>query len=104
MPDGRPQPYDTTTEPSATPSGSGNSVGGLRRLNRIVGTAHAVQAVVLLLVASAASLPVSAFFLTGPPGAGDYGAASLNRAISATSSRTPDSIAINTIMSDALIA
>ena len=38
---------------------------------------HAVQAVVLLAVATAASLPVTASFLIGPPGAGDYGAASL---------------------------
>jgi hypothetical protein len=49
----------------------------LQRLNVIVGSVHAVQAVVLLAVATAASLPVTASFLIGPPGAGDYGAASL---------------------------
>jgi hypothetical protein len=49
----------------------------LRRLNVIVGSVHALQAVVLLAIATAASLPVTASFLTGPPGAGDYGSASL---------------------------
>ena len=49
----------------------------LRRLNVIVGSLHAMQAVVLLAIATAASLPVTASFLTGPPGAGDYGSASL---------------------------
>jgi hypothetical protein len=49
----------------------------LRRLNVIVGLAHALQAIVLLALAAAASLPVTGSFLTGPPGAGDFGAASL---------------------------
>lgn len=49
----------------------------LRRLNVAVGSVHALQAVVLLALATAASLPVTASFLTGPPGAGDYGTASL---------------------------
>lgn len=49
----------------------------LRRLNVIVGSVHALQAVVLLAIATAASLPITASFLVGPPGAGDYGAASL---------------------------
>jgi hypothetical protein len=49
----------------------------LRRLNVIVGSVHALQAVLLLAVATAASLPITASFLIGPPGAGDYGAASL---------------------------
>ncbi len=49
----------------------------LRRLNVIVGSVHALQAIVLLAIATAASLPVTASFLIGPPGAGDYGAASL---------------------------
>ena len=49
----------------------------LRRLNVIVGSAHALQAVVLLAVATAVSLPTTASFLTGPPGAGEYGAAGL---------------------------
>ena len=49
----------------------------LRRLNVIVGSVHALQAVVLLAIATSASLPVTATFLTGPPGAGDYGSASL---------------------------
>lgn len=49
----------------------------LRRLNLVVGTAHLLQAVVLLALAKPASLPVSASFLVGPPGAGDYGSADL---------------------------
>ena len=49
----------------------------LRRLNVIVGSVHALQAVVLLAIATAASLPITASFLIGPPGAGDYGSASL---------------------------
>jgi Heliorhodopsin len=49
----------------------------LRRLNVVVGSVHALQAVVLLAIATAASLPVTASFLTGPPGGGDYGSASL---------------------------
>jgi len=32
---------------------------------------------VLLAIATAASLPIRVSFLIGPPGAGDYGAASL---------------------------
>src|SRR6188472_2402670 len=49
----------------------------LRRLNVIVGSLHALQAVVLVAIATAASLPVTASFLTGPPGTGGYGSASL---------------------------
>jgi hypothetical protein len=51
--------------------------GRLRRLNLIVGTAHAAQALLLLAVAAGVSLPVTASFLTGPPGAGDYDSATL---------------------------
>jgi hypothetical protein len=36
----------------------------LRRLNVIVGSLHALQAVVLLAIATAASLPITASFLT----------------------------------------
>jgi Heliorhodopsin len=49
----------------------------LRRLNLIVGSVHALQAVILLAIAAAASLPIRASFLVGPPGAGDYGSADL---------------------------
>jgi hypothetical protein len=49
----------------------------LHGLNVIVGSMHALQAVVLLAIATAASLPITASFLTGPPGAGDYGNARL---------------------------
>ena len=49
----------------------------LRRLNLVVGSAHALQAILLLAIATAVSLPVTASFLTGPPAAGQYDAASL---------------------------
>ena len=42
----------------------------LRRLNVVVGSVHALQAVVLLAIATAASLPITGSFLVGPPGAG----------------------------------
>jgi len=63
MPDPKPPPLD----PAAAFR--------LRRLNVIVGSVHGLQAVVLLAIATAASLPITASFLVGPPGAGDYGAA-----------------------------
>ena len=56
----------------------------LRRLNLLVGSAHAVQALALLALAADVSLPVTASFLTGPPGAGGYDSASLD------SLRAPD--------------
>ncbi len=59
----------------------------LRRLNVIVGSVHGLQAVLLLAIATAASLPVTASFLTGPPGQGDYGAASSAACGSTGSSR-----------------
>lgn len=49
----------------------------LRALNVIVGLAHAAQAIVLLMIASDAALPVATTFLEGPPGSGDYGRAEL---------------------------
>jgi len=45
----------------------------LRRWNLGVGSAHLAQAVIILLLAGAVSLPVSVTYLTGPPGAGEYG-------------------------------
>ncbi len=63
--------------PPASPQLDGGEAGRLRRLNRIVGSAHALQAAILLAIASAASLPVTASFLTGPPGTGEFGDASL---------------------------
>jgi heliorhodopsin len=53
------------------------SAAGLRRLSGVIGCAHAVQAIALLVLAADASLPVTASFLAGPPGAGDYGSVSL---------------------------
>jgi hypothetical protein len=61
----------------ASPALDPGAASRLRRLNVIVGAVHALQAVVLLAIATAASLPIRASFLVGPPGAGDYGAASL---------------------------
>lgn len=51
--------------------------GSLRRWNLGVGGAHLAQAIVILLLAGAVSLPVSVEYLTGPPGAGRYGGPSL---------------------------
>jgi len=45
----------------------------LRRLNVLVGLAHAAQAVAILALAGAASLPVNVAYLLGPPGGGEYG-------------------------------
>jgi len=56
---------------------SGGETGGLRRWNLGVGGAHLAQGVAILLLAGAASLPVSVEYLTGPPGAGRYGGPSL---------------------------
>jgi hypothetical protein len=44
----------------------------LRRWNSGVGSAHLAQAVAILLLAGAVSLPVSIGYLSGPPGAGEY--------------------------------
>ena len=45
----------------------------LVRLNVIVGVAHLAQAVLILVLAKAASLPVNVRYMTGPPEAGRYG-------------------------------
>lgn len=49
----------------------------LRRLNLAATVFFAVQVVVLLVVAKAASLPVVSSFLVGPPGSGEYGSSDL---------------------------
>lgn len=49
----------------------------LRSLNIVFGTLFAVQAVVLLIVAEAARLPVRGTFLTDAPGSGQYGSRDL---------------------------
>lgn len=46
---------------------------GLRRWNLGVGLLHAAQALLILALAAPASLPVAVHYMTGPPGAGDYG-------------------------------
>ncbi len=56
--------------PTDADAGALNS---LRRLNVGVGLAHLVQAVAILALAGAASLPVDVSYLVGPPGSGDYG-------------------------------
>jgi Heliorhodopsin len=61
----------------SSPALEARSAAGLRRLNVVVGCAHAIQAIALLMLAGEASLPVTASFLAGPPGAGDYGSAGL---------------------------
>jgi hypothetical protein len=63
-----------TTAPTATEAAL--AIGDTRRLVRMnvaVGLAHLVQAVVILVLATPASLPVGVSYLTGPPGSGDYG-------------------------------
>jgi hypothetical protein len=45
----------------------------LVRMNIFVGLAHLAQAVLILVLAKPASLPVDVSYLTGPPGSGDYG-------------------------------
>ena len=42
-------------------------------MNLLVGAAHAVQAVLIVALATAASLPVDASYLAGAPGSGEYG-------------------------------
>lgn len=50
-----------------------SSLSRLKRLNVIFGVLFVVQAVVLLIVAEAAKLPVRGSFLTDAPGSGQYG-------------------------------
>ena len=45
----------------------------LVRLNVIVGLAHLAQAILILAIARPASLPVNVRYMTGPPGADQYG-------------------------------
>ena len=61
-----------TAEPAVSPV-AGDRLRGLVRLNLAVGLLHLAQAVAILLVAEAATLPVGVTYLTGPPGAGEYG-------------------------------
>lgn len=60
--------------------GVAKAEGGLRKLrnwNLAVGSVHAAQALLILLLATSVSLPVTITYLTGPPGAGDYGGPTL---------------------------
>jgi hypothetical protein len=72
-----PRPYRENMPDTAPAQLDAAAASRLHRLNVIVGSVHALQAVVLLAIATAASLPITASFLIGPPGAGDYGSASL---------------------------
>lgn len=63
---------DSGPGPEGRLAGTGQP-GSLRRLNLAVAAAHLVQAVVLVLLAEAVSLPVDARYLTNAPGAGEYG-------------------------------
>lgn len=54
------------------PSGSTGSLRGLRRDNLVAASLHAVQAVVVLVLATDFTLPVTASYLAGPPGSGQY--------------------------------
>jgi hypothetical protein len=49
------------------------ALAGLRRWNLGVGAAHLAQAIAILVLAGAVSLPVNVTYLSGPPGAGQYG-------------------------------
>jgi hypothetical protein len=53
--------------------GRREALADLRRWNLGVGSMHLAQALAILLLAGAASLPVTISYLTGPPGAGDFG-------------------------------
>jgi len=44
----------------------------LVRLNVVVGLAHLAQAILILILAKAAALPVNVRYMNGPPGAGRY--------------------------------
>ena len=77
MSSSRPRPYLWGMPDPAPAQIDAAAASRLRRLNVIVGSVHALQAIVLLAIATAASLPITASFLTGPPGAGDYGSADL---------------------------
>ncbi len=50
----------------------GSTTHKLRRLNIIVGLVAAAQAIVLLIIAKPASLPVNMTYMLGPPGEGKY--------------------------------
>jgi len=60
----------STPGPPQLPAGAARR---LVRLNVVVGLLHLAQAVLILVLAKPASLPVGVTYLTGPPGAGDYG-------------------------------
>ena len=65
-----------TTAPASAVVATALSAGDARRLvrlNVVVGLAHFVQAVLILVLAKPSSLPVGVSYLTGPPGSGDYG-------------------------------
>jgi hypothetical protein len=46
----------------------GSTLSRLRRLNLVIGGAHALQALAMVVLSNAVSLPVTAVFASGPPG------------------------------------
>ncbi|WP_372790031.1 heliorhodopsin HeR [Paraconexibacter sp.] len=61
----------TSATPVAAPAP--DAARRLVRLNVVVGLAHLAQAVLILILAEPASLPVDVSYLVGPPGEGSYG-------------------------------
>jgi hypothetical protein len=62
-----------TGEVAQENAGRARALAGLRRWNLGVGAAHLGQAIAILALGAAVSLPVTVTYLTGPPGAGQYG-------------------------------
>jgi len=62
-----------TSQITTESTGRADVFADLRRWNFGVGTLHLAQAILILALGAAASLPVTVSYLTGPPGAGQYG-------------------------------
>ena len=63
----------TISHMNETATAAQPTLGKLRNLNLAVGAVHAAQALLVLVIAKAAALPVVISYMTGPPGAGQYG-------------------------------
>jgi hypothetical protein len=63
-------PSTTHDEPLPTPVaiGSGPTFVGLRRFNLVAAAVHALQAIAIVALANGFTLPVTATYMTGPPG------------------------------------
>jgi hypothetical protein len=62
----------SAASPAVAPAASA-PLDGLRRWNVVVGLLHAAQAILIVALAAPVTLPVDVTYLTGPPGAGEYG-------------------------------